>query len=73
MFETKEEWVNHVHAPANQVCNVATSGSPTDPEDGISARTEDVLNGRKASDKIDTWETLWGLLFPNDEVVGDSG
>jgi hypothetical protein len=40
-----------------------------DPEDGITQETERLLQ----HDKIDSWDYLWQLLFPNDTIVPFSG
>ena len=36
------------------------------PEDGITDEIEEQLVGRKYGTKIDTWEKLWMVLFPDD-------
>ncbi|KAI1750285.1 hypothetical protein F4782DRAFT_252824 [Xylaria castorea] len=41
----------------------------TDPEDGVDYSTETILVSRKIIDRINTWETLWKLLFPADTFV----
>jgi hypothetical protein len=47
--------------------------SSADPEDGITSGIEEVLNGRKAGRKIDSWESLWRLLFPDDDRIPEAG
>ncbi|KAM7215170.1 hypothetical protein V8F06_009488 [Rhypophila decipiens] len=71
-FGTKEEVERHLLVPSNQICDVKALPSP-DPEDGINDAIEDCLNGRKANTKIDSWESLWYLLFPGDAQPPDPG
>ncbi|KAL2259330.1 hypothetical protein VTK26DRAFT_7036 [Humicola hyalothermophila] len=66
---TMEEYNEHLTVPADQICEAVTVVPPTDPEDGISAQVEDVLNARKLDNKIVDWERLWGLLFPQDNEI----
>jgi len=40
-----------------------------DPEEGITRNMELELRGRMV---INNWETLWGVIFPEDEEVGSS-
>jgi len=42
---------------------------PDDPEDGITRATESWLIDRRANTKIEKWESLWNLLFPDDEAI----
>ncbi|KAK5651972.1 hypothetical protein OQA88_11515 [Cercophora sp. LCS_1] len=73
-METKEGLQIHLHAPRNQICEAHEAPSSQDPEDGISAKVEDVLNGRRANTKVDSWKILWQTLFPDDapEDIRDS-
>ncbi|KAM7183048.1 hypothetical protein V8F33_013832 [Rhypophila sp. PSN 637] len=71
-FGTKEEVERHLVVPSNQICDVKAL-PPPDPEDGINDAIEDCLNGRKANTKIDSWESLWHLLFPGDTPPADAG
>ncbi|KAK1828961.1 hypothetical protein QBC39DRAFT_374281 [Podospora conica] len=57
----------HLAVTRAQICEVQSCASSQDPEDGISAKIEDVLNGRRANSKVDTWDILWRTLFPKDE------
>ncbi|KAK3314497.1 hypothetical protein B0H66DRAFT_535412 [Apodospora peruviana] len=65
---TKEGLDNHLAVPNDQICTSQESPASHNPEDGITGRIEDVLNGRKANTKVDTWEVLWTTLFPEDHV-----
>lgn len=58
----------HLAVTRALICEVQTSSSSQDPEDGINSKTEDLLNGRRANTKVDTWDILWKTLFPLDEV-----
>lgn len=71
---TKEAVDNHLAVANDRICSFQQVPSSADPEDGITSRIEDTLNGRKADGKIDSWESLWRLLFPKDALdVPDSG
>ncbi|KAK3303924.1 uncharacterized protein B0T15DRAFT_398611 [Chaetomium strumarium] len=56
----------HLAVDKAQICNPQQAASSADPEDGITNSIEDTLNDRKAVNKIDCWEGLWHLLFPQD-------
>lgn len=68
-MRTKEAYVDHLAVANERICDFQEVPSSTDPEDGITAQTEDALNDRKADRKIDEWNNLWRLLFPMDKVV----
>ncbi len=72
---TKEAFDDHLAVANEQICNFLEVPSSANPEDGITSRIEDILIGRKAGSKIDSWENLWRLLFPIDAQVKipDSG
>lgn len=40
-----------------------------DPEDGITGDIDNLLSGRKNSEKVSNWNDLWHILFPNDMAV----
>jgi hypothetical protein len=63
----------HLAVDKDQICNLQQAPSSGDPEDGITNSIEDTLNDRKAVNKIDCWESLWHLLFPQDQEVSKSG
>jgi hypothetical protein len=65
----------HVRVGRDQICSPqkVPLASSADPEDGITSGIEEVLNGRKAGRKIDTWESLWRLLFPDDDGIPEAG
>ncbi|KAK3387908.1 hypothetical protein B0H63DRAFT_448702 [Podospora didyma] len=67
-MRAKEALDNHLAVPSDQICTPPSqeASSSVDPERGITSRIEDCLNGRKANSKIDTWESLWQILFPDD-------
>lgn len=66
-METQEGLQNHLNAPSAQICDPHEVPASQDPEDGISAKIEDVLNGRRANTKVDSWKILWQTLFPDDK------
>lgn len=68
----KEGLEYHLAVPNESICTPQEAPLVQDPEDGITSRIEDVLNGRKANTKIDTWEVLWPTLFPDDLAIPDS-
>lgn len=63
----KETLQNHLAVSNDSICTFQEMPSSQDPEDGINAKIEDVLNGRRANTKVDQWEILWHTLFPNDD------
>jgi len=66
---TKKALQEHLAVSRDEVCTVQPR-SIQNPEDGISTQIEDILNGRRSNYKVDTWETLWQTLFPNDPREG---
>ncbi|KAM7199765.1 hypothetical protein V8F20_005635 [Naviculisporaceae sp. PSN 640] len=68
----KESLEYHLAVPSEVICTPPEAPLDQNPEDGITSRIEDLLNGRKANTKIDTWEVLWPTLFPADTVIPDS-
>lgn len=65
----------HLSAPKEEICAFKELPPSGDPEDGIDARVEDLLNGRRANTKVDSWEILWKTLFPDDDasIIPDPG
>ncbi|KAK4239212.1 hypothetical protein C8A03DRAFT_14378 [Achaetomium macrosporum] len=59
----------HLAVDKDQICNFQQAPSRADPEDGITTPIEENLNERKAEIKIHSWESLWHLLFPQDQEV----
>lgn len=72
-MRTKEAFDDHLAVDKDQICSFRRGPISADPEDGITSRTEDVLNGRKADSKIDSWEGLWRTLFPLDQEIPEPG
>ncbi|KAH6611755.1 hypothetical protein B0J18DRAFT_82561 [Chaetomium sp. MPI-SDFR-AT-0129] len=60
---------DHISVGRDLICDPQAVPSSADPEDGITAGLEEALNGRKAGSKIDSWESLWNLLFPKDHEI----
>ncbi|KLU88232.1 hypothetical protein MAPG_07219 [Magnaporthiopsis poae ATCC 64411] len=54
------------HQTQDKSCNLREKVVNTDPENGITKEIEARINDRKKGVKVDTWEALWGLLFPQD-------
>lgn len=63
----------HTSVERERICNPQRVSSSADPEDGITSGMEEALNGRKADRKIDSWESLWRLLFPADLEMPEPG
>lgn len=64
---TAEALEIHLNLPQKQMCpSQQTTPANRDPEEGITDQIEQVLNGRKANVKIDTWEAVWHTCFPED-------
>ena len=62
----KDALQEHLAVDNNSICTFQETPSSQDPEDGINTKIEDLLNGRRANSKVDTWEILWQTLFPDD-------
>lgn len=71
-MRNKEGVDNHLAVPKESICTPREAPPVQNPEDGITSRIEDVLNGRKLNTKVDTWEGLWPTLFPDDDKIPDS-
>ncbi|KAK4159731.1 hypothetical protein QBC43DRAFT_123629 [Cladorrhinum sp. PSN259] len=65
-FESHEALHEHSTRPLEFMCTAQDERQNSNPEDGITSQIEDLLNGRKANSKVDNWEALWHVLFPND-------
>ncbi|KAK3988963.1 hypothetical protein QBC44DRAFT_96244 [Cladorrhinum sp. PSN332] len=65
-FESNEALTEHSTRPAEFMCSVQDERQNSNPEDGITNQIEDLLNGRKANSKVDRWDALWHVLFPDD-------
>ncbi len=63
----------HISVERERICNPHRVSSSADPEDGITSGMEEALNGRKADRKIDSWDSLWRLLFPADLEIPEPG
>lgn len=63
----------HISVGRDLICDPQAVPSSANPEDGITAGLEEALNGRKAGSKIDSWESLWNLLFPKDHEIPEPG
>jgi hypothetical protein len=69
----KEALQVHLAVSNDSICTFQETPLSQNPEDGINAKIEDLLNGRRANSKVDTWEILWQTLFPEDprEAIPD--
>ena len=63
----------HIAVPNNEICSPQEGSASRNPEDGITALHESLLNNRKTHGKIDNWQDLWHNLFPLDNVVPEPG
>lgn len=54
------------HQTKDRWCNLREEVVNMDPENGITKEMEAGINDRRKGFKVDTWEALWGLLFPHD-------
>ena len=43
------------------------------PEHGITPEIETTLKSRRADSKVNTWEQLWKVLFPDDRDIPEPG
>ena len=60
---------DHLLVPRDEMCDIVTK-KEVDPEDGISV---EVARRLMIGEDISTWECLWGLLFPDDNEVPNTG
>ncbi len=74
-MQSKADLEYHLAVSNDQICSFQETPLSQDPEDGITSKIEDVLNGRRANTKVDTWKILWQALFPDDAEadIPDSG
>ncbi|KAH7329594.1 hypothetical protein B0I35DRAFT_420538 [Stachybotrys elegans] len=67
-FQSPEELSAHMRRPPGEICLVDTTSTEfNDPEDGITLEVADRLRLRGGLGSIQTWESLWRVLFPQDE------
>jgi len=64
---TKEALDQHQMLPANEMCEPRRVAPESLSEDGITPQIETILNDRKNTGKVDSWSTLWCVLFPEDK------
>lgn len=73
-FSALEELNDHLRQP--NPCQVREAEDNCgDPEDGIMPEMAEMLADRRGSSKIDTWDKIWGVIFPrdrNDEIPSPS-
>lgn len=72
-MRSREALDAHIAVPNDEICSPQEGSACRNPEDGITARHESLLNNRKADGKIDNWPNLWHNLFGLDEVVPNPG
>jgi hypothetical protein len=70
---TQKALNDHLAVDRDQICSVQQAHHTGDPEDGITAQVEELLNERKAEVKVDTWQSLWKTLFPEDTMIPEPG
>ncbi|KAI1839793.1 hypothetical protein JX266_013999 [Neoarthrinium moseri] len=58
-----------MQAPPDQTCSIVDCQFLEDPEDGTTDEADMLLTERKSGLKVDSWETLWKVLFPNDTHI----
>ncbi|KAI1841988.1 hypothetical protein JX266_011848 [Neoarthrinium moseri] len=68
-FENQNELADHMRAPPDQICSIVDYQSSENPEDGITDEVDMLLAERKSGLKVNSWEGLWKVLFPNDTHI----
>lgn len=63
----------HLLVPVEQICEVKPASSNSREEDGITEEVDRILADKDTRKRLQTWEGLWGLLFPQDTAVLDPG
>ncbi|KAK0673128.1 hypothetical protein QBC41DRAFT_352848 [Cercophora samala] len=71
-FGSDMDLLEHLMLPKDQICDVDSSKSVYDQEDGISPDIEKALHDPKKTIDSWTWESIWHLLFPCDTEIPDS-
>jgi hypothetical protein len=51
------------------MCRPSSRPQSDDPEDGITEDMDKILAGRKANTKVQTWDQIWGLIFPDVDII----
>lgn len=72
-FKTEEERDTHLRLDPASMCAIKEDQAPHDQEDGITQQTLSRLTDRRNGYKIDKWEKLWELLFPQESVCPSPG
>ena len=55
--------------PLDQMCRPSSRPQSDDPEDGITEDMDKILAGRKANTKVQTWDQIWRLIFPDVDII----
>lgn len=58
--------LNH-HLTRPDICQIRDPSGDEDPEDGITEEIDRKLKVRTKDDNVRQWESLWTLLFPDDD------
>ncbi|KAK4034174.1 hypothetical protein C8A01DRAFT_18964, partial [Parachaetomium inaequale] len=66
-FENEIAFERHLRLPRDQMCEVKAS-PPVDYEEGISGEIASVMAARDPTEETWTWEGIWRLVFPDDDV-----
>lgn len=65
-------WETHLRLCKKVVCGKPLLVELKEPEDGITPEIDSLLVVRKGDTKIDSWDALWRLLFPDDDKIPSS-
>lgn len=61
------------HLNATPQCVPSMDLLDPDPEHGITPEIKKALRSRRAKSKVNTWERLWKVLFPDDQDIPEPG
>lgn len=63
---------DHSMVPVEEMCHANPGPTSLGVEDGITEEMDRVLADRKAKRKVQSWDEIWRLIFPDDPVVPDA-
>ncbi|KAK3687700.1 hypothetical protein B0T22DRAFT_378818 [Podospora appendiculata] len=72
-FSVKHDLDHHLRQQVEVMCRIADDQGNSNPEDGITQKIITSLEARSIRAKIDNWNSLWKLLFPDDRSIPDPG
>lgn len=71
-FQDKQGLDEHLRLPPAQMCSMMRQDKKFDPEDGVTSSVIRQLTERKWDKKLDSWGSIYRVLFPEDEAIPPS-